>query len=163
MTITVAAIYENGVLRPRQPLELAEGTEVNLTIRTPTSERRTTELETVLYAEINRLAALGPNWDGYGARPLNAGILDAARQFVAHVASTMTVQPLVVPMSSGALQFEWHSGQRILEIEIEDPATIHYLKWDPTADIQEEDVCSIKDTSQVTVLIDWFTRGESNG
>jgi predicted DNA-binding antitoxin AbrB/MazE fold protein len=34
MTITIAAIYEKGVLRPRQPLDPAEGTEVRFTIST---------------------------------------------------------------------------------------------------------------------------------
>jgi predicted DNA-binding antitoxin AbrB/MazE fold protein len=32
MTITVEATYENGVLKPKQPLALAEGTEVRLTL-----------------------------------------------------------------------------------------------------------------------------------
>jgi predicted DNA-binding antitoxin AbrB/MazE fold protein len=32
MTITVEATYENGVLRPKQPLVLPEGTEVRLAI-----------------------------------------------------------------------------------------------------------------------------------
>ncbi len=32
MSITVEATYENGVLKPRRPLTLAEGTEVSLTI-----------------------------------------------------------------------------------------------------------------------------------
>lgn len=34
MTITVGATYENGTLRPTQPLALAEGAEVRLTIET---------------------------------------------------------------------------------------------------------------------------------
>ncbi len=37
MTITVEAIYENGLLKPKQPVVLAEGTEVRLTI-TPVDE-----------------------------------------------------------------------------------------------------------------------------
>ena len=32
MTTTVEAVYENGVLKPRQPLALAEGAAVRLTI-----------------------------------------------------------------------------------------------------------------------------------
>lgn len=32
MTITVDATYENGVLKPKQPLTLTEGTEVRLAI-----------------------------------------------------------------------------------------------------------------------------------
>jgi predicted DNA-binding antitoxin AbrB/MazE fold protein len=37
MTLTVEAIYENGVLKPKQPLVLAEGTEVRLSV-TPIPE-----------------------------------------------------------------------------------------------------------------------------
>jgi predicted DNA-binding antitoxin AbrB/MazE fold protein len=32
MSVTVAAVYENGVLRPQEPLDLAEGTHVEVTI-----------------------------------------------------------------------------------------------------------------------------------
>ena len=41
MTIHTEAIYEQGVLKPIQPLELAEGTRVEITIVTPTQARRT--------------------------------------------------------------------------------------------------------------------------
>ncbi|MHB1423235.1 MAG: antitoxin family protein [Gemmataceae bacterium] len=34
MTLTIEAIYENGVLTPKHPLALAEGTEVRVTIST---------------------------------------------------------------------------------------------------------------------------------
>jgi len=37
MTIVVEAVYENGLLKPKQPLTLAEGTEVRLTV-TPAAE-----------------------------------------------------------------------------------------------------------------------------
>ena len=33
MTLRVEAVYENGTLKPKQPLDLAEGAEVVLTIR----------------------------------------------------------------------------------------------------------------------------------
>ncbi len=32
MTLTIEAVYENGVLKPKQPLALAEGAEVRLTL-----------------------------------------------------------------------------------------------------------------------------------
>jgi predicted DNA-binding antitoxin AbrB/MazE fold protein len=35
MTLTVEAIFEKGVLKPKQPLTLAEGTQVRLIIDTP--------------------------------------------------------------------------------------------------------------------------------
>jgi len=37
MTIVVEAVYQNGILKPKQPLSLAEGTEVRLTV-TPATE-----------------------------------------------------------------------------------------------------------------------------
>lgn len=35
MDMTIAAIYENGMLKPQQPLELAEGALVEVTISSP--------------------------------------------------------------------------------------------------------------------------------
>lgn len=158
MTIDVAAIYENGILRPRQPLELAEGTEVRLTISVPPAEPiHGTGAGKWLLAEIDRLAALGPNWDGYGGPALDRTILEAARRFVTRLAPHVTQLPLVVPMSSGAVQFEWHQGQKILEMEVENPATIHYLKWDPAQGTQEEDVFGIDDVETAVALLRWFT------
>ena len=34
MTINVEAVYANGAFQPKQPVALAEGTEVHLTVRT---------------------------------------------------------------------------------------------------------------------------------
>jgi predicted DNA-binding antitoxin AbrB/MazE fold protein len=39
MTISIEAIYEQGVLRLIQPIPLAEGTRVEITIATPVSTR----------------------------------------------------------------------------------------------------------------------------
>lgn len=156
MTITIAAIYENGVLRPRQPLELAEGTEVRLTISAPASERHSVNLKAALNADLDRLAALGSNWDGYGAAELDRDILDAARRFAERLSAAMTTRPLVVPISNGALQFEWHRGPRILELEIEDSQSVHYLKWDPEEEVQEEDVFQIDDFERARDLIRCF-------
>jgi len=42
MTLTVEATYENGVLKPAQPLPLREREKVELVIRTPQSPSETT-------------------------------------------------------------------------------------------------------------------------
>jgi len=36
MTLTIKATFENGVLKPKEPLALVEGTEVELLMTTPT-------------------------------------------------------------------------------------------------------------------------------
>jgi predicted DNA-binding antitoxin AbrB/MazE fold protein len=40
MTLTVEAVYENGVLRPTQPLPLQEHARVHITIRTAANRVR---------------------------------------------------------------------------------------------------------------------------
>ena len=47
MTLTVEAVYENGVLKPIQPLPLKEHERVQVTIQPTTSRARLTAGETV--------------------------------------------------------------------------------------------------------------------
>jgi predicted DNA-binding antitoxin AbrB/MazE fold protein len=42
MAITIEAVYENGVLKPMQPLPLAEHEKVQITVKTATSRVRQT-------------------------------------------------------------------------------------------------------------------------
>ena len=72
-------------------------------------------------ADIERLRRLAPNWDGYGAPVIDPAIIDAAKSFVASLPATCLIPPRVVPMSSGALQLEWHDGPKSLELEFEIP------------------------------------------
>ena len=63
MTKTVTATYENGLLRPAEPLPLKEGEQVEVTVTTPEDSRR----HQALVAALNEIAALpleGPN-DGF--------------------------------------------------------------------------------------------------
>ncbi len=39
MTTTIEVIYERGLLRPLQPLALAEGTKAEITLRTPDADK----------------------------------------------------------------------------------------------------------------------------
>lgn len=39
MTTTIEVIYERGLLRPLQPLALAEGAKVEITLRTPDTDK----------------------------------------------------------------------------------------------------------------------------
>ncbi len=112
--------------------------------------------------ELHRLASLQENWDSQGARSIDPQIIAAAAEFVSTLPSRLKSRisaPAVVPMRKGNLQFEWHDGPRTLELEVEDPLTIHYLKWHSEAGIEEEEVCSMTDTDTVIGLIEWFARG----
>ena len=112
--------------------------------------------------ELHRVASLPENWDSEGARAIDPGIIAAAREFVLRLPGrlkSVIPVPTVVPMRKGNLQFEWHNGPRTLELEIEDPRTIHYLKWHAAAGIEEEDICSMFDTDTMIELLEWFTKG----
>jgi len=110
-------------------------------------------------AELDDLARLGPNWDGYRAPAIDPGILAAARGFIKALPENLVSRPRVVPMSTGNLQLEWHHGPKILEIEFETPQTIHFLQWHPEAGIEEEATFHVTDIERAVDLIQWFMSG----
>ena len=115
-----------------------------------------------IYSELDRLAALKPNWDSEGANRVDPSIIEAARELISTLPISIKDKekvPAVVPMRKGNLQFEWHDGPKTLELEIENTCSIHYLKWHSETGIEEEDICSIEDTKTVTGLIEWFVKG----
>jgi hypothetical protein len=113
-------------------------------------------------ADLRRLAGLKPNWDAEGAFPVDPQIIEAARVLVSILPTHLKARaraPAVVPMRKGNLQFEWHDGPRTLELEIESPSTIHYLKWHSEAGIEDEDICPITDAETLAALLEWFVEG----
>jgi len=63
---TIGATYENGVLKPAEPLHLAEGSRVELTV-TPVADDNQTETPGEIMARISRLSNKKPE-DGLGGR-----------------------------------------------------------------------------------------------
>ncbi len=119
-------------------------------------------LQLSLEMDLDRLAALEANWDAQGAKAIDGEIIAAARRFVSALPEDLSWPPKVVPMAKGNLQLEWHDGPRSLELEIDDPKTIHYLKWHPEKGVEEEGLFSIRETSRAEELIQWFTGGIAN-
>jgi hypothetical protein len=107
-------------------------------------------------AELQRLRALPPNWSGYGDVPIDRRVIGAAEDFIFFLPSDIITTPKAVPMTRGRLQFEWHRGNRSLELEFETSDRLHYLKWDSDANIEEEDVISVNDTDMILALLRWF-------
>ncbi len=105
---------------------------------------------------LDELSRLQPNWDGYGAPTIDPKIIAAARTFVRSLPAQLALCPRIVPLSPGNLQLEWHAGTKILELEFEDPRTIHYLQWYPEHGVEEEDTIPVTDIERVVDLIQWF-------
>jgi hypothetical protein len=109
--------------------------------------------------ELTRLSLLPRNWDGYGAPSIDPRIIAAAREFIKALPENLVPRPRVVPMSTGNLQFEWHQGSKILELELQTPQTIHFLQWHPEAGVEEEATFRATDIERAVDLIQWFMSG----
>jgi len=120
------------------------------------------DCQRIVNEELDRLASLQANWDAEGAEPIDPQIIEAARQLAEELPENLVGLPAVVPMAAGNLQFEWNDGPRSLELEIESPATIHYLKWHPEEGTEEEGFFDIDDIDRTVLLIRWFTRSVAN-
>lgn len=117
-----------------------------------------------LDARLDQAAALGANWDGHGAPPIDPAILRAIRGWGQTMPGwAFAPAPAVVPLSSGALQLEWHVGPRILELEFESPETVHYLRWDPGHGVRDEDTYPAGDRSRSEELVGWVRGGAGHG
>lgn len=77
-------------------------------------------------------------------------------QFIAEYGLLFVRPPAIVPMMGGRVQLEWHHGDRSLEIEFSERGHVHYLKWDSSRDITEEEIVSIQDRPVITGLLTWF-------
>ena len=109
-----------------------------------------------LDAALDRLAALPPRWDGHAAPAVDPNTLAAVRAWALTMPGrALAAAPAAVPLSSGAVQLEWHAGGRVLELEWERPDLIHYLKWDPAAGVEEEGAFPAADHRRADDLIGW--------
>jgi len=107
-------------------------------------------------ARLGELAELKPGWDGEGAPAIDSNILIAAREMIGSLPRFVAARPMVVPLTSGGVQLEWHKGRTVLELEFESPDTVHYLKWDPDNEIEEESTLPVTQKEELVALIRWF-------
>jgi hypothetical protein len=112
--------------------------------------------------DLDGLLLLPPNWDGYGAPLISPDIVASAKTWVAALWPSISVSPAAVPLSTGNLQLEWHRGTRILELEVETPTTLHYLKWNSEECVKQEGSCAMNDVDQALSLIRWFQEGTND-
>ena len=111
---------------------------------------------TAICDKLDELAMLKRGWDSYDAEPIGRQFIYAARQVAAKFPD-YTPMPAVVPSARGSLQFEWHGNGRSLELELDAPGVLHYLKArEDEGDAWEEDIYPAPDTERTEELIRWF-------
>ena len=87
-----------------------------------------TEVEAALLAE---LAALGENWDSYGALPVTPKAIATARAFVDRLGDGIA-RPAIVPRNHGGIQLEWHHDLGYLEFHIDPRGIVQSYYAEPT-------------------------------
>jgi hypothetical protein len=75
--------------------------------------------------KLSELLSLGPNWDSYGARSIDANRVLEALRLLGRVMLNDSPPPCVVPTNCGGVQLEWHIAGVDLEIDIISSADIH--------------------------------------
>jgi hypothetical protein len=78
------------------------------------------------------LLALDPNWDSYGAAPVQPRAVESALDLLLKVMKDDTPRPAVVPANTGGVQLEWHSAILDLEVEIavDGTTTVFYQDYE---------------------------------
>jgi hypothetical protein len=109
-----------------------------------------------IVGRIEQLADLPRDWNGYGACPIDPNVIESALKLIDRLPGDAVSTPQVVPMTRGRLQFEWHRGRRSLELEIETPTLVHFLKYDADRGIEEEATLPVEETSRLLDLLHWF-------
>lgn len=97
------------------------------------------------FRRFGELLELAPNWDSYGACPINPDHAQAAIELLMLVMQDDTPAPTVVPTNRGGVQLEWHTCGIDLEIEtlsphrflvaFEDAITGDESEWELTSDM----------------------------
>ncbi len=81
-----------------------------------------------LVSRIDALRALGPNWDSYGASPVNMTTIAHAREIARKLAGFVGVtRPVLSTGPNGEVGFSWDTGKWSLDASVDDEGMITYV------------------------------------
>lgn len=90
-------------------------------------------------ADLNRVAELPANWDSYGALPIDQRTLEHALYVIVSLMDADSPRPQIGATVRGGVEFEWHSDDKDLEIQVERPFQVHGYFCHDLADEEWED------------------------
>lgn len=100
--------------------------------RQPNWVRRTVE-------SLVEIASLQQNWDSYGARPPDRELLRSALALLLDASGGKDLPaPVVVPVNTGGVQFEWHTRGIDLELEVRPEGRYYVFFEDALHGIERE-------------------------
>ena len=77
--------------------------------------------------ELAAILELAPNWNSYGAPVVEKSAITQAFSVLQSIAKTDTPAPYVLPTPTGGVQFEWHTQEIDLEVEISPGREVSFL------------------------------------
>ena len=121
----VHAIFERGIFRPTESVDLPEGCEVDFE---PHPSKATGLVRSAsTSSRLNELKSLENGWlDGKGLAPSAAGVDWLAQKFDANYSDELP-QPFVYPTAEGGVQVEWTIGD--FELSLEFDLFSHLAQW----------------------------------
>ena len=140
MPTAIRAIYENGVFRPVQPVDLPERCEVEVDIRTVNrksphanvdegdASSHSLKFEDSPCDELQAVweSCSTPDWDGYGALAVSQDVLLNGRRFLESLPPDLPA-PSIGAEPDGALTMEWQcSERRTLSISVSSGEELHF-------------------------------------
>ena len=88
------------------------------------------------FERLETFAALAPNWDSYGGKPLKPSAVPTIIALIFEGHSRCAV-PEIHPLSGGGVSLAWHRGDRDLEVQVSADGTVDALLEDPaTGDLE---------------------------
>ena len=98
-----------------------------------------------LSQQLDAMLELKGNWDGYGADPIEATIVDLAKEFVDYFdrlgrSSGMPLNVRVYPTRVGGIQIEWEHNASEWELELNPDGTLGLLQVDKESAAMREEV-----------------------
>lgn len=90
----------------------------------------------------DRLVALTryrAGWDGYHAAPIDSTTAIFSLEVISPMIRGGLPEPFIAPLAYGGLQYEWHGGGTILELEVRGPYDVFaYFEPDPNSEPEEK-------------------------
>jgi hypothetical protein len=84
------------------------------------------------------LLSLQPNWDSYGASPIDPKRAGFALSILTQLMGDQTPPPTIVPTVSGGIQLEWHMKGIDLEVEVSSEAEGTFYVFDHNTGYEQE-------------------------
>ena len=103
----------------------------------------------------DELKNLNQVW-GNDSQDVNLLIINNAENVYNELIKSHLNPDLILPLTNGNIQFEWHNGNKSLELEFISDQEIHYFKYWSNEFAPEEDVLKTKDTYKIIRLVRYF-------